>query len=103
MKIWSSVFNFSNIRKDPLRSYLEHPGSEPMIQQHIKTQDLEASTTTGVVGEASVVVMFEDGVSWDQNLYYQIFNIIPHLFCVVAVGLEVFLQSGQLSDGRKTA
>lgn len=78
-------------------SHLQHPRSEPVIQQHVEAQDLEAGAAGGVVGEARVVVMLEDGVSRDQSLYDHVLDVTPHLLCVAAVGLQVLVERGQLS------
>lgn len=66
---------------------LQHPGSEPVIQQNVEAQDLEAGAAGGVVGEAGVVVVFEDGVSGDQSFYDHVLDVVPHLLCVALVGL----------------
>lgn len=81
--------------------YLQHPGSEPVIQQHVEAQDLEAGTAGDVVGETRVVVMFEDGVSGDQRLYDHVLDVVPHLVCVAADGLQQLVESGKLSEGQK--
>lgn len=81
--------------------HLQHPGSEPVIQQHIEAQDLEAGAACGVVWETRVVIMLEDWVSRDQSLYYHVLNVIPHLVCVAADGLQELVQSGQLPGGQK--
>lgn len=81
--------------------YLQHPGSEPVIQQHVEAQDLEAGTAGDVVGETRVVVMFEDGVSGDQSLYNHVLDVVPHLVCVAADGLQQLVESGKLSEGQK--
>lgn len=83
-------------------SHLQHPGSEPVIQQHIEAQDLEAGAAGGVVGETRVVVMLEDGVSGDQSLYDHVLNVVPHLLCVAADGLQELVEGGQLSRGQNT-
>lgn len=62
--------------------HLQHPGPKPVIQQHVEAQDLKAGAAGGVVGEARVVIMLEDGVSRDQSLYNYVLNVIPHLVCV---------------------
>lgn len=59
--------------------HLQNPGSESVIQQDVKAQNLKAGTAGGVVGEARVVVMLEDGMSRDQSLYDHILNVGPHL------------------------
>ena len=41
--------------------YLQKPWLKPVIQQHVKAQDLKAGAASGVVGEAGVVVVLEDG------------------------------------------
>lgn len=66
-----------------------------MIQQHVEAQDLEAGTASGVVGEAGVVVVFEDGVSGDQSLYNHVFNVVPQLVGVATDGLQELVQGGQ--------
>lgn len=71
-----------------------------MIQQHVEAQDLEAGAAGGVVGEARVVIMLEDGVSGDQSLYDHVLNVIPHLVCVATDGLQALVQGGQLSGGQ---
>lgn len=81
--------------------YLQHPGSEPVIQQHVEAQDLEAGTAGDVVGETRVVVMFEDGVSGDQSLYDHVLDVVPHLVCVAADGLQQLVEGGKLSEGQK--
>lgn len=81
--------------------HLQHPGSEPVIQQHVEAQDLEAGAAGGVVGEAGVVIMLEDGVSGDQSLYDHVLDVVPHLVCVTADGLQQLVQRGQLSGGTK--
>lgn len=81
--------------------YLQHPGSEPVIQQHVEAQDLEAGAACRVVREAGVVIMFEDGVSRDQSLHDHVLDVVPHLVCVAADGLQEFVQGGQLSEGQK--
>lgn len=77
--------------------HLQHPGFKPVIQQHIEAQDLEAGTACGVVGEAGVVVVFEDGVSGDQSLYDHVLDVVPHLVGVAFDGLEELVQGGQFS------
>lgn len=72
-----------------------------MVQQHIEAQDLEAGTAGGVVGEAGVVVVFEDGVSGDQSLYDHVLDVVPHLVGVTTVGLQELFQGGQFSTGVK--
>lgn len=91
-----------NFKQKGLVFYLQHPGSEPVIQQHIEAQDLEAGTAGDVVGEARVVVMFEDGVSRDQSLYYHVLDVVPHLVYVAADGLQELVEGGKLSEGQKT-
>lgn len=66
-------------------SHLQHPWFEFMVKQHVEAQDLEAGTGSGVVGETSVVVVLEDGVSGDQRLYDHVLDVIPHLLCVVTL------------------
>lgn len=53
-----------------------------MIQQDVKAQNLEAGAAGGVVGEAGVVVVLEDGMSRDQRLYDRVLNVGPHLLRV---------------------
>lgn len=77
--------------------HLQHPGPEPVIQQHVEAQDLEAGAAADVVGEARVVVVFEDGVSGDQSLYDHVLDVVPHLVRVAAAGLQELVQGGQLS------
>lgn len=55
-----------------------------MIQQNVKAQNLKAGTAGGVVGEARVVIMLEDGMSRDQSLYDHILDVIPHLLSAAA-------------------
>lgn len=64
--------------------HLQHPGSESVIQQNVKAQNLKAGTAGGVVGEARLVIMLEDGMSRDQSLYDRILNVIPHLLSAAA-------------------
>lgn len=84
-----------------MTSHLQHPGSEPVIQQHVEAQDLEAGAAGGVVREARVVIMLEDWVSGDQSLYDHVLDVSPHLVCVAADGLQQLVQGGQLSSGQK--
>lgn len=55
--------------------HLQHPGSESVIQQHIKAQNLKAGAAGGVVGEAGVVIVLEDGMSRDQSLYDHVLDV----------------------------
>lgn len=87
----------SLLKPDVRVFHLQHPGSEAMIQQHVEAQDLEAGTAGGVVGEARVVIMLEDGVSGDQSLYDHVLDVVPHLLRVATDGLQVLVQGGQLS------
>lgn len=50
-----------------------------------------------MVGEAGVVVVLEDGVSGDQSLYDHVLDVVPHLLCVAADGLQELVQAGQFS------
>lgn len=68
--------------------HLQHPGSESVIQQDVKAQNLKAGAAGGVVGEARVVVMLEDGMSRDQSLYDHILNVVPHLLRVTIQWLQ---------------
>lgn len=68
--------------------HLQHPGSESVIQQNIKAQNLKAGTAGGVVGEARMVIMLEDGMSWNQSLYDHILNVIPHLLSAATQWLQ---------------
>lgn len=77
--------------------HLQDPGSEAVIQQHVEAQDLKAGAASGVVGEAGVVIVLEDGVSRDQSLDDHILDVVPQLLCVAADGLQVLVQGGQLS------
>lgn len=76
--------------------HLQHPGPEAVIQQHVEAQDLEAGAAGGVVGEAGVVVVLEDGVSRDQSLYDRVLDVAPQLLRVAADGLQVLVQGGEL-------
>lgn len=67
-----------------------------MIQQHVEAQNLKAGAACSVVGEAGVVVVFEDRVGRDESLYDHVLDVHPHLFCVVAHGLQVLVEGGQL-------
>lgn len=62
--------------------HLQHPGSESVVQQDVKAQDLEAGAAGGVVGEAGVVVVLEDGMSRDQRLHDGVLDVAPHLLRV---------------------
>lgn len=77
--------------------HLQNPGSESVIQQDVKAQNLKAGTAGGVVGEARVVIMLEDGMSRDQSLYDHILNVCPHLFSVATQWLQELVQGGQFS------
>lgn len=50
-----------------------------MVQQNVKAQNLKAGAAGGVVGEAGVVVVLEDGVSRDQSLDDHVLHVAPHL------------------------
>ena len=43
--------------------HLQHPGSESVIQQNVKAQNLKAGTAGGVGGKARMVIMLENGMS----------------------------------------
>lgn len=64
--------------------HLQHPGSESVIQQDVEAQNLKAGAAGGVVGEAGVVVVLEDGMSRDQSLDDHVLNVGPHLLRVAA-------------------
>lgn len=81
--------------------HLQHPGSEPVIQQHVEAQDLEAGAARGVVGEAGVVVVLEGRVSGDQSLHDHVLDVVPHLVRVAGDGLEELVQGGQLSEDKR--
>lgn len=72
-----------------------------MVQQHVEAQDLEAGAAGGVVGEAGVVVVLEDGVRRDQRLYDHVLHVAPQLLRVAADGLQELVQSGQLPAASK--
>lgn len=80
-------------------SHLQQPRPEPVIQQHVEAQDLKAGAAGRVVGEAGVVVVLEDRVGRDERLDDHVLDVAPHLLRVVAVGLQVLVQGGQLSVG----
>lgn len=82
--------------------HLQQPGSEPVIQQHVKAQDLKTGAAADVVGEACVVIMFEDGMSGDQSLYDHVLDVIPHRVRVATDGFQVFVQGRQLTGDGKT-
>lgn len=88
---------YSIINTDVVVFHLQHPGFEPVIQQHIEAKDLEAGAASGVVREAGVVVVFEDGVSGDQSLYDHILDVVPQLLSVAVDGLQELVQGGQFS------
>lgn len=96
------MVHMNHFKRKGVVFYLQHPGSEPVIQQHVEAQDLEAGTAGDVVGETRVVVMFEDGVSGDQSLYDHVLDVVPHLVCVAADGLQQLVEGGKLSEGQKT-
>lgn len=62
--------------------HLQNPGSESVIQQDVEAQNLKAGAAGGVVGEARVVIVLEDGMSRDQSLYDHILDVCPHLLSV---------------------
>lgn len=64
--------------------HLQHPGSKSVVQQNVKAQNLEAGTAGGVVGEARVVIMLEDGMSRDQSLDDHVLDVTPHLLCAAS-------------------
>ena len=68
--------------------HLQHPGSESVIQQNVKAQNLKAGTAGGVGGKARMVIMLENGMSWDQSLNDHILNVIPHLLSVATQWLQ---------------
>lgn len=52
-----------------------------------------------MVGEAGVVVVLENRVGRDQRLDDDVLDVAPHLLSVVAEGLQVLVQGGQLPVG----
>lgn len=68
-----------------------------MVQQDIKTQDLEAGTSCGVVREAGGVVVLENRVSRDESFNDNILNISPHLLWVVGHVLQMLVERRKLS------
>lgn len=78
--------------------HLQHPGSEPVVQQHVKAQDLKARAAGGVAGEARLVVVLEYGMGRDQSLYDHVLDVVPHLLRAAVLGLQQLVQGGQLSE-----
>lgn len=52
-----------------------------------------------MIGETGVVVVLEDRMGRDQRLDDHVLNVAPHLLRVVAKGLQVLVQGGQLPVG----
>lgn len=77
--------------------HLQQPGFEPVIQKHIEAQDLKTGAAAGVVWKTGVVIVLKDGVSGDQSLYNHILNVVPHLLCVGADGLQELVQGREFS------
>lgn len=76
--------------------YLQQPGLEFVVQQDVKAQDFKAGAVESVVGEAGVVVMLDDGVGGDDRLDDDVLDISPDLLQVVAMGLHVRVEGGEL-------
>ena len=54
-----------------------------------------------MVGEAGLIVVFEDGVSRDQGLDDNILDVVPHSLCVVVHGLQLLVEGGQLAERKR--
>lgn len=67
-----------------------------MVQQNVEAQDFKAGAVEGVVGEARLVVMLDDGVGRDDRLDDDVLNISPYLLHVVAMALHVQVEGGEL-------
>lgn len=77
-------------------SYLQQPESEFVIQQNIKSQYFKAGTRHSVVGEASMIVMFDNRMCCYQGFNNNIFYIQPHLVDITAMLLHVLIKRGEL-------